>query len=139
MPISQKKIDDFLASFRKAVSKRGGEIHFIERSEINKDLASLEITAAQATKEVLSLKNEHYQKGPEADKDAKKFPNEIGDIWVFEKEINSKKAYIKLKLAESVHNSAIVFPKCFMHESVTSNNKKNEKKAPDKIKKGGKK
>lgn len=117
MTTSVKKIEEFLEAFRKAVRKRG-QIEFIERTSINKDLASLGITSAMATKEVKSLVAKDYQVGPQQDRDAHKFPNEKGDVWVFEKEINGKKAYIKLKLATSIHNEAIVFPKCWMHESI---------------------
>lgn len=139
MTTSVKKIEEFLEDFRKAVQKRG-QIEFIQRTSINKDLASLGITSAMATTEVKNLTAKDYQVGPQADRDAHKFPNEKGDIWVFEKQINGKKAYIKLKLATSIHNGAIVFPKCWMHESKEpSKTEEKTVKKSNSQKRGGKK
>ncbi len=140
MTASKKKIEEFLVSFAKAAKKRG-EVEFVERSDINKNFASLGITKPMAQKEVLTLKHEHYQVGPQDDRDPERSRNETGDFWIFEKEVNGKKAYIKLKLAKSKHNDSIVFAKCWMHESDEQEEKEEKKVTPKVVakKKGGRK
>lgn len=67
-------------------------------------LTKLGITAIQRMEEIMSLGSEHYDKGPEKDRDGS-----TGDIWFFKKKVNKRKIYIKLKIYEV---RGITYGKC---------------------------
>lgn len=86
----------FLLQVKQLVSKKQAE--FVERKDYNylQELLYLEIDDLDtAWKHIIELRLNHYEEGPKPD-----HRNDGTDVWVFAKEVNGKKAYIKLKIDE---------------------------------------
>jgi len=67
----------------------------INRLENQQSLADLGLTRENRKDIILSLTVQDYCSGPEPDKD------QLGEIWVFGKEVGDHEVYIKLKIADT--------------------------------------
>lgn len=91
----------FLRNFKEIMAKN--RLRIVNRKDHQKSLASLGLTREDCEKEILSLSQENYYRGPE--------PNGRlgGEIWEFGKIIGGREVYIKLKIAEIASEK---FAKC---------------------------
>lgn len=90
----QEDVAKFLIEYKALVST-GRDFQFYERPERNSALLSLGMTFSNLKAELRGLSVLDYSSGPEQDRD------QLGMIWVFGKEINSREFYIKLKICDT--------------------------------------
>lgn len=86
------QIRRFLLDFKQVASRRG--VDLAPRSDTLETLRYLGLTKQNLEEILLSLSVVDYSGGPEPDRDRP------GEIWVFGKQVEEHKIYIKLKLAD---------------------------------------
>ena len=89
---TKDEVNGFLAQFH-TKAKVFGITYFGGREKNMNTLAELGITAKFRDDIVKQLSTEDFYKGPEQN-----VQNNLGDMWVFGKTINSKDVYIKITL-----------------------------------------
>jgi hypothetical protein len=89
---TKDEVNGFLAQFH-TKAKVFGITYFGGREKNMNTLAELGITAKFRDDIVKQLSTEDFYKGPEPN-----VQNNLGDMWVFGKTINSKDVYIKITL-----------------------------------------
>lgn len=97
---TKDEVNRFLAQFH-TKAKIFGITYFGGREKNMNTLAELGITAKFRDDIVKQLSTEDFYKGPEPN-----VQNNLGDMWVFGKIINSKDVYIKITLGLT-NNSAV--------------------------------
>ncbi|MCK4513716.1 MAG: type II toxin-antitoxin system MqsR family toxin [Spirochaetaceae bacterium] len=80
-----------LTKIKEAVG--AGRVYFVSRKKNQEALASMGLCVADVTDIILGLTPECYRKGPEDDEDGSS-----GEVWVFERDANPDRIYIKIKL-----------------------------------------
>jgi hypothetical protein len=90
--VAKDEISRFLAQFH-AKAKVFGISYFGGREKNMNTLAELGITAKLRDEIVKQITVEDYYKGPDPNTQ-----NNLGDMWVFGKTVNSKEVYIKVTL-----------------------------------------
>lgn len=89
---TKNEVDTFLSNFRQK-TKIYDIVFRDDRGKNMQTLAELDITPLYRKDVVLKLKSEDYSEGPITDT-----LNNMGEMWVFGKNINNREVYIKITM-----------------------------------------
>lgn len=94
MTTTREEVSLFLKQFH-AKSKIYGIVYFGEREKNVRALTELGISAKRRDEIVRQISVQDYYKGPEPNR-----LNNLGDLWMFGKEVNAQTVYIKITLGK---------------------------------------